>query len=91
MFPEYTDRTYQITFDSLNTTTSVPIDHINKEAKIIKDSAKENNLNTMQLMSELKNTEDIHVRPNNTFYLFLMSIFIFIFIILTRYYFNKHH
>jgi hypothetical protein len=45
------------------------IDYINQEMKIRKDSAKESNLKTIQPLSELKNTNDIHVYPNITFYL----------------------
>jgi hypothetical protein len=32
-FPEHTDSAFQGTLDSLNTTTSVTIDYINKEVK----------------------------------------------------------
>jgi hypothetical protein len=42
MFPEYTDKAFQTTLDRLNTTSSVTIDYINKEVKIRKDSAQEN-------------------------------------------------
>jgi hypothetical protein len=90
MFPDYTDNAFKTTLDSLNTTTSVTIDYINKEVKIRKDSAQENNLKTMQLLSELKNTNDIHVHPNTTFYLFITSILVFIFIILAYYFKNNH-
>jgi hypothetical protein len=72
--------------DSLNTSTSVTIDYINKEVNIRKVSAKENNLKTMQLLSELKNTNDIQVHPNITFYLLITSIFISIFIISACYF-----
>jgi hypothetical protein len=44
MFPEYTDKAFQTTLDSLNTTSLVTIDYINKEMKIRKGSACENNL-----------------------------------------------
>jgi hypothetical protein len=44
MFPEYTNKAFQKTLDSLNTSTSVTIDYINKEVKIRKYSAKGNNL-----------------------------------------------
>jgi hypothetical protein len=64
-----------------NQQSSVTIDHINKEVKIRKDSAQENNLKTMQLLTELKNTNDIRVHPNITFYLFIASTFIIIIII----------
>jgi hypothetical protein len=40
----------------------------------------------MQLLSELKNTNDIHIHPNITFYLFLTIIFISIYIILAVYF-----
>ena len=40
----------------------------------------------MQLLSELKNTNDIHVHPNVTFYLFIASILIIISIILAFYF-----
>jgi hypothetical protein len=46
---------------------SVRIDYINKEVKIRKDSLHVNNLKTMQLISELKNTNDIHAHPNIMF------------------------
>ncbi len=79
MFPLYTDSAFQTISDSLN--ASVTIDYINKEVKIRKDGEKQNSLNTIPLISELKITKNIHVHPNITIYLFLPSIFISVLII----------
>jgi hypothetical protein len=40
----------------------------------------------MQLLSELKNTKDINVHPNITFYLLITSIFVSFFVILAFYF-----
>jgi hypothetical protein len=64
MFPEYKVKAFQITLNSLNTTTSITI------------GANHNNLKTMQLLSELKITNNIPVHPKITFYFLLTLIFI---------------
>jgi hypothetical protein len=46
-------------------------------------------IKTMQLLSEPKNTNDVHVHPNITFYLFIASIFIII-IIMVAFYFKLY-
>ena len=76
MFPDFNDNAFQSTLNSLNESSTITIDCINKEVKLKKDSAIENNYKTKQLISELKNTEDIHVHPNITFYLFLILLLI---------------
>ena len=86
MFPDYSDSAFQTTLNSLNSSNTITIDYINKEVKLKKDSAKEFNNKTKQLISDLKNTEDIHVHPNITFYLFLILFIISIVTILALYY-----
>jgi hypothetical protein len=70
MFPNFKDKAFQTTLNSLNEQTTITIDFMNKEVKLGKDSLKENSENT-QLISEIKNAEDIHVHPNIIFNLFL--------------------
>ena len=54
--------------------------------KLKKDSSKEFDNKTKQLISDIKNTEDIHVHPNITFYLFLILLIISIVTNLALYY-----
>ncbi len=86
MFPDYSDSAFQTTLNSLNNSNTITIDYINKEVKLKKDSSKEFNNKTKQLISDLKNTEDIHVHPNITFYLFLILLIISIVTNLALYY-----
>ena len=86
MFPDYNDNAFQTTLNSLNNSNTITIDYINKEVKLKKDSSKEFNNKTKQLISDLKNTEDIHVHPNITFYLFFILLIISIVTNLALYY-----
>ena len=70
MFPNYNDNAFISTLNSLNESCTITIDYINKEVKLKKDNTIENNQKTKQLISELRNTEDIHIHPNIIFYLF---------------------
>ena len=54
MFPDYNDNAFQSTLNSLNESITITIDYINKEVKLKKDSAIENNHKTKKLISELK-------------------------------------
>ena len=55
------------------------------EVKLRKDSSKENNVKTQQLISDLKTPEDIHLHPNIILYLMIKLFFISISIIFTLY------
>jgi hypothetical protein len=73
MFPNYNDNAIQTTLNILNKSSIITIDYINKEVKLRKDIIELNKIKTKQLISEIKNTEDIHVHPNIIFYAFLVS------------------
>jgi hypothetical protein len=64
LFTNFNDKA----LDSLNDSNTITIDYINKEVKLRKDSAK-NHIKTKELISKLKNTEDIHAHPSIMFYL----------------------
>ena len=76
MFPDYNDNAFQTTLNSLNASSTITIDYIDQEIKLTKDSFSEIKQTTQKLISELKNTEDIHVHPNIIFYLFLVLFII---------------
>ncbi len=67
MFPNYNDNASQTTPNSLNESTTINLDFINQEVKLRKNSMEANNIKTIQLISEIKNTGCIHVYLNIIF------------------------
>jgi hypothetical protein len=65
LFPNFNDKAFQYTFDSLNGSDTIKIDQINKEVNL--KGTVQRKIKTKELISEVKNTEDIHVHQNIIF------------------------
>jgi hypothetical protein len=78
MFLNYNDNVFQTTLNSLNESSTITIDYINKEVKLRKDSIEINRIKTKQLISEIKTTEDIHVHSKIIFLCISNIVFNFI-------------
>ena len=65
-------------------------DYINQQVQLRRDILSEIKQDTKTLISEIKNTQDIHVHPNITFYSFLILL-IFSFTVNSALYFKFIH
>ena len=90
MFPNYNDNAFKTILKSLNVSSTINIDYINQQVQLRKDILSEIKQNTKTLISEIKNTQDIHVHPNITFYSFLILL-IFSFTVNSALYFKFIH
>jgi hypothetical protein len=86
MFPNFNDKAFQSTLYSLNDSDTIIIDFFNREViKLKKDSAEENHIKTIKLISEVKNTEDIHVHPYIIFLILFLIFLVFNFALLHKF------
>ena len=76
MFPNYNTKAFNDTMNNLEETSSIAIDYVNHEIKIKQDSQEQARLATQELIQEEKDSENIQIHSDITFWLLIAMILI---------------